>query len=88
MADILQRNSQGWPLYAVAYAFRFWSYEQNKIKETVGMEYMFAEHSGHARAQFLHANVQKMKFGKLEIISAAPVVGWHAQDDNGDVAIA
>ena len=88
MGDILQRNSQGWPLYAVAYSFRFYSYMNNKVKETVGMEYMYAEHGGHARAQFLNSNRQKMQFGKLEIISAAPVVGWHAQDDNGDVAIA
>lgn len=88
MADILQRNSRGWPLYAIAWAFKFRNVFTGKKKETVGFEYLHAEHAAHARAQFLNGNIERMRYGKLTIISAAPVVGWHAEDDNGDSAVA
>lgn len=85
MGDVLQKNSRGWPLYCVAWAFRFRNVFTGKTKEKLGFDYLHAEHAAHARAQFLNANTQKMQFGKLQIISAAPVVGFFAEDDNGDV---
>ena len=88
MADIVQKNSRGWPLYCVAFAFRYRNVFTGQLVEKCDFEYLHAEHAGHARAQFLNEHVQKMRFGKLEIISAAPAIGWHALDDNGDTAVA
>lgn len=88
VADILQRNSRGWPLYCVAWSYRYRNVFTGKVKEDLGFEYLHAEHDRYARAEFYKANAQKAECGKLEIISVAPAIGWHALDDNGDEAIA
>jgi len=88
VTSILQKNSKGLTLYCVAWSFKYFNVFTNKVEEKLGFDYMHADHSGHARAQFMNANTFRSKHGKLKIISSSPVIGFHALDDNGDNAVA
>jgi len=84
MGDILQRNSRGWPLHCVAWSHKYRNAFTGKIEEKVGFEYFHAQSGAHARALFYGANAQKASYGRLSVVSSAPVVGFHALDDNAD----
>lgn len=81
--SILQKDSKGQILYAVAYEL----YDEKKNIVKCGMEYMHAENAGHAKGCFFLGNPDAIKLqmqNRIKVVDAAPVVGFHVLDDNGD----
>jgi hypothetical protein len=49
------------------------------------LRYMHATSSRSAELSFRHSHSRALMAGRARIIAVAPVVGYHAQDDNGDI---
>jgi len=74
-SKVLTYDRSGKILYAVVYVHRW------KGRTRTGTEYMHAENQSHAEGMFMAAHGMP---GKVQIIEAAPVVGFEVLDNHGD----
>lgn len=74
-SKVLTYDSSGKILYAIVYVHRY------KGRVRTDTEYMHAENQGHAQGMFMAAHGMP---GTVQIIEAAPVVGFNVLDNHGD----
>ncbi len=65
------------PLYCIAYE----RYDRKGQLIKADFEYVHADSTAHARNQFCHSRPNRRRH---KIVGVAPVIGYHALDDNAD----
>jgi hypothetical protein len=55
---------------------------------TPKMYYFHAQSVRHGEAWFRFSHQRAISSGRMKVVAVAPVIGYHAQDDNGDRLVA
>ena len=83
MSELLKRTEAGNLLFAICYEYRTARTDRGHHHWSTGIEYLHAVDAGDARVKYLQWSPDKNR-PHVRIVGIAPVVGYHALDDNAD----